>query len=339
MVTKTISGIHVKAITAAYPSEIIGTDIFSSLYGEKEVARVVRGTRISSVRSAKGMNTSDMISSAAEHLLGSTDINRNEIDGLVVVTQTPDDWSPGCAFAIHQKLNLDTNCLVMDINAGCAGYVNGIIQAASLVASGACTNVLLCTGDINTRLVDDDDYKIRMLFGDAASATLITSGTDSLDFIYGADGSGRRLLGVPLKYEKMKNKMGEIGCLKMDGAAVMSFAIKRVPEIINALLDEKGINKDEINLYAMHQPNAFILNYITNILGIDPKKLPIDVNGIGTTNSSSIPLLLSRRNWQEEPLRQNIILCGFGVGLSWNALYLDLSHTNIIKPKEISFLD
>ncbi|NMM29058.1 MAG: ketoacyl-ACP synthase III [Glaciimonas sp.] len=332
MVSKIISGISIKAITAALPSEVIGADVFSALYGEKEVARIVRGTGINSIRSAKGMTTSDLIAAAAEHLIRNMDIDRNEIDGLVVVTQTPDDWSPGSAFAVHHKLKLPTNCFVTDIDSGCAGYVNGLIQAASLVASGSCKNVLLCTGDINTRLVDDNNYKVRMLFGDAASATLITSGEGTLHFIYGADGSGRHLIGVNLNYEKENDHIGKIHCLKMDGAAVMSFALRRVPEVINSLLQEKEIEKNDIDLFALHQPNEFILNYIRNILDVAPNKLPCDVSDVGNTNSSSIPLLLSRFNWQADITRKNVVMCGFGVGLAWNALLLDLSKTKIIKP-------
>lgn len=335
MVCKTISGISVKAITSALPSERIGADEFSVLYGRKEVARVARGTGINSIRTANGMTTSDMIAAAVNHLIRGTDINKADIDALIVVTQTPDDWSPGTAFAVHHQLELNTSCFVATVNDGCAGYANGLVLAASLVASGTYKNVLLCTGDINTRLVDDDDYKVRMLFGDAASATLITSGDDTLSFISGADGSGKDLLGVKLDYQKQNNKIGSIGSLQMDGAAVMSFVLRRVPDVINSLLQEKELKKDNIDLFVLHQPNEFILNYIRNILDLDSDKLPTDVDGIGNTNSTSIPLLLSRRNWLHDAARENVIVCGFGVGLSWNALHIDLSGTKIIKPFEI----
>lgn len=146
MIGRNISGVRIKAITAAIPSEVLGSEFFSTLYEEKEVARVARGTGISSIRSANGLTTADMIAAAARHLFGNAPLNSADIDGLIVVTQTPDDWSPGTAFEIHHRLELSTNCFVVDINSGCAGYVNGLIQAASLVAAGACSNVLLCTG-------------------------------------------------------------------------------------------------------------------------------------------------------------------------------------------------
>lgn len=333
--SKLISGICVKSITAALPAETLGIDFFSSLYGEKEVARIVRGTGIRAVRSANGMTTSSLISAAARHLLSNTDVSKDEIDGLVVVTQTPDDWSPGCAFTVHYELKLDTSCLVMDVNAGCAGYVNGLVQAAALVSSGVCANVLLCTGDVNSRLIDDYDYQIRMLFGDAASATLITRGDDSLSFISGVDGGGKSFLGVQLSYAKSGNETGKIHSLKMDGAAVMNFALRRVPEAIDTLLNKIGISKESIDLFVLHQPNEFILNYIRNIIDISPEKFPIDVDGVGNTNSSSIPVLLSRKDWPDGIMYRNIVLCGFGVGLSWNALHLNLSNTKIFKPIEI----
>lgn len=339
MLYKSVSNICVKAITAALPSKEIGREFFSKLYGEKEVARVARGTGINSIRTGEGTTTNDMITAAANHLIGNVELDKEEIDGLIVVTQTPDDWSPGAGFIVHHKLELSTHCFVLNINDGCAGYGNGLIQAASLVSSGACKNVLLCTGDINTRLIDDDDYQLRMLFGDASSATLITQGDDVLSFISGADGSGKDSLGVKLNYEKCDKETGKIQSLKMDGAAVMSFALRRVPEVINTLLNGKGINKNDVDLFVLHQPNEFILNYIRNTLEIELDKLPIDVDGIGNTNSTSIPLLLSRRNWQDSSLKKNIVLSGFGVGLAWNAIHLDLSSTTIIPPCDMELIN
>ncbi|EHC5873787.1 ketoacyl-ACP synthase III [Salmonella enterica subsp. enterica serovar Eastbourne] len=332
MLARKITGIDISAIASILPSGIANTEFFAQLYGEKESARVTRGTGISSIRHADGITTTELIHGAVEHLLANYPIDRKAIDGLVVVTQTPDTWSPGTAFSIHHLLELDENCFIVDINAGCSGYVNGLIQAASLIASEACLNVLLCTGDVNTRLVDDREHQLRMLFGDAATATLLGPGTKSLQFIYGADGSGRGSLGVPLTYEKTDNVSATVHSLKMDGMAVMSFALHRVPQAINSLLEEMELAKDDVDLFALHQPNEFIVNYIRNSLGVDKKVLPVDVDEIGNTNSSSIPLLLSRRNWDERESRRHIVLSGFGVGLSWNALHLDLSGTKIIKP-------
>lgn len=332
MQTRQISGVTLSAIQSVLPEKIIGESFFSELYGEKEVARIVKGTGIGSVRSAdKATTTSDMISTAAKQLLAGLNIDACKVDGLIVVTQTPDDWSPGTAFAVHHKLELAIDCFTMDINAGCAGYVNGLIQAASLVAAGVCRNVLLCTGDINTRLLDDMDHQVRMLFGDAASATLVTRGDDTWYFSCGADGSGRHHLGVHLDYAKRAGESAVVHSLKMDGAAVMSFALRRVPETIKKLLKDREISKDDVDIFALHQPNEFILNYIRKILEIDEKKLPIDVDGIGNTNSSSIPVLLSRCEANANK-HKKAILCGFGVGFSWNSLMLDLSKTIIAPP-------
>ncbi|WP_175998604.1 3-oxoacyl-ACP synthase III family protein [Burkholderia stabilis] len=336
MASRTISGISVKAITAALPSGTIGEAEFAAIYGEREVARIVRGTGISSIRTAAGMTTSDLVVAAAAHLMHGWGIDAGEIDGLIVVTQTPDDWSPGCAYAVHHRLELPTDCFVVDVNAGCAGYVSGLVQAASLVASGACRNVLLCTGDINTRLVDDQDHQVRMLFGDAASATLITAGDETLHFVSGADGSGRSLLGVNLQYEKTEERTGTIRCLKMDGAAVMSFALRRVPEVIDTLLGSQGKRLEDVDLFALHQPNRFILDYIRNRLGVTPERLPVDVDGIGNTNSTSIPLLLSRRHEEDDEARRSVVMCGFGVGLAWGALLADLSKTRVLAPVEVA---
>lgn len=328
-----IQGIRIEAISAAIPATTMGSEEFSALYGQKEAARVARGTGISSIRTAEGLSTQQLVTAAAQQLINNADVELEQIDALIVVTQTPDSWSPGTAFSVHSALGLNVNCYVATINDGCAGYVNGMIQAASLVSSGAFSKVLLCTGDVNTRLVDNADYQVRMLFGDAASATLIGQGSDLVSFINGTDGSGKDYLGVNINYKKTQHSTASVAALRMDGAAVMSFALKRVPEVVGALLAQTGVDKQQVDLFALHQPNEFILNYLINLLEVEPDKVPIDVNGIGNTNSSSIPLLLTRRAKMSEC--GNIVLCGFGVGLSWNAMHVNLANTNLIEPVEI----
>lgn len=348
MLCKTINGVHIQAISSALPEHLLDLQFFAQHYGEKQAARVARGTGITSIRVAEDLTTEDLITAAAQSLLQQEQISCEEIDALIVITQTPSQFSPGAAFAVHAKLGLSQDCYVSSVNDGCAGYGNGLLQASALVSSGAFKRVLLCTGDVNTRVVNDDEYQVRMLFGDAASATLLTKGEDSLSFVTGVDGSGIDMLGVSIDYDKSlsfeQKAIAAIKPIKMDGAAVMSFALKRVPEAINALLASKEIDKDDIDLFALHQPNEFMLNYLRNVLDIDKQYLPSDVEGIGNTNSTSIPLLLSRRAQdpshstvtdQTESLR-NVVLCGFGVGLAWNAVHLDLSRTHLIKPTIVS---
>ena len=350
MQCKTIKGVRIQAISSAIPEQTLDLNFFAAQYGEKEAARVIRGTGITAVRYAKDISNQNLIVAAAKNLLEQENISLNDIDALVVVTQTPDQFSPGAAFGVHAMLGLSEQCYLSSINDGCAGYVNGLIQAAALIKSGVYERVLLCTGDINSRLIDDNDYQLRMLFGDAASATLICLGKeeDELSFITGVDGSGKDMLGVKLSYEKnitYKNlTVGSISALQMDGVAVMSFALRRVPEIINMLLAEKSINKEDIDLFALHQPNEFMLNYLRKILDVDSQKLPSDVKEIGNTNSTSIPLLLTRITNSSKQSDCNettdyhsnhlssVILCGFGVGLAWNALHVNLSSTRLIPP-------
>lgn len=335
MAHKTINNVSIKAISAALPTHSMGQNEFANLYGLKEAARVARGTGIKAIRTADGLSTQALIVAAVTQLIDNIDISLSDIDALVVVTQTPDSWTPGTAFAVHSELGLNEGCYVTTINDGCAGYVNGLVQATSLISSGVYKNVLLCTGDINTRLVDDSDYQVRMLFGDAASATLIGEGEDSVSYISGTDGGGKDLLGVKVSYGKTEENSARVKTLQMDGAAVMSFALKRVPEVVGNLLKGKGLSKEQIDLFVLHQPNEFILKYLVNLLEVEPTKVPIDVNGIGNTNSSSIPLLLARR-YKVEGTKNNIILCGFGVGLAWNAMHVNLSDTKFIAPVEIS---
>lgn len=334
MISRKINGIAIKALTAALPKNIADLDYFSTLYGVKEAERVAKGTGIRSIRYSDGASTTDLITAASINLLDHLSISKDEIDGLVVVTQTPDTWSPGTSTAVHKNLDLSTHCLTVDINSGCSGYVSGLIQAASLVASGACSHVLLCTGDVNTRLIDDHQHQLRMLFGDGASATLISKGEGSIQFISGTDGVGAEVLGVPLSYDKKSSTAATVNTLKMDGAAVMSFVLKRVPQVLADLLKEGCEEKENIDFFALHQPNEFILKYLRKILKLDEESLPIAIDGIGNTNSSSIPILLSKRNLENKKDKK-VVLCGFGVGLSWNAMLVELGETRIVPSVEV----
>lgn len=327
--------VRLVAVTASLPSKSQAMADLADRFGELEVRRIVHSTGVEAVRIADGLTTGDLCLAAARHLLTATHTERASIDAVVVVTQTPDDLMPGVGVRLQHRLGLSRDVVAFDINYGCSGYIYGLYQAAMLIRAGGCRKVLLCTGDVTSKLLSCGDRNVRMVFGDAASASLIEAGEDQFDFIIRSDGAGRDHLNTPIRYEQGAAGSGQLGHLWMNGAEIMKFAMATVPPLVDELLDFCGLRKNDIRLFALHQANGFMLNYLRKCLGVERSTVPIDVKDVGNTGPSSIPLLLSRGAQRRDPLPDVGVLCGFGVGLSLGAARVDLRHTRCIRPVEV----
>lgn len=327
--------VRLRAVTASLPSTSQSMASMASLFGELEVRRIVHSTGVESVRVAGELTTGDLCFAAARHLMVATATDPASIDAVVVVTQTPDDLMPGVAMQLQRRLGLSTEVVAFDINYGCSGYVYGLYQAAMLIRAGGCSKVLLCTGDVTSKLLNGGDRHVRMVFGDAASASLLEAGPDRLDFVIRSDGSGRGHLNTPIHYAQCGSGSGNLGHLHMNGAEIMRFALDGVPALVGELLDFCQQRKSDIQLFVLHQANGFMLNYLRKSLGLDRSTMPIDVRDVGNTGPSSIPLLLSRRAQPVGSPSSQGVLCGFGVGLSLAAVRLDLHDTCYIQPVDV----
>ncbi|WP_445177890.1 3-oxoacyl-ACP synthase III family protein [Pseudomonas sp. McL0111] len=333
----TIAGVAIRAVTAALPERSVTLDDFAELFGAKEVARIAKSTGIQSIRETRSLHTSDLMIAACRNLIDQGHCSAQEIDGLIVVTQTPDSWVPGVGFIVQQALGLPQHCLVLNVAAGCSGYVSALVQAGALISSGACKKVLLCTGDVTTKILDERDRHVKMLFGDAASATLLEPGEGTFEFICGADGSGGDALQSDITYAKDESShtCATIQRLQMDGTAVMNFALNRVPQTVKALLQATGLTPASLDLLVLHQANEFMLNYLRRMIGVAVEKMPVDIDGVGNTSSTSIPIVLSRHPAMGTPQAEHVVLCGFGAGLSWGALKVDLRYTHAVPPCDV----
>ena len=203
------ANVDVRAITAALPQAGMDRDGFAALFGEKEVKRIMDSTGIQAVRLAGTLTVGDLCAAAARHLMAEMDIPAHSIDAIVVVTQTPDELMPGVAVKLHDRLGLREDCLAFDLNYGCSGFIYGLTQAALLIQGGDCQSVLVCTGDVTSKLLHPDDHHVRLVFGDAASATWVTAGTNTLEVLIRTDGSGRASLNTPLHYHQ-EGKAGPV---------------------------------------------------------------------------------------------------------------------------------
>ncbi|CAH2922443.1 MAG: hypothetical protein CPSOU_4101 [uncultured Paraburkholderia sp.] len=164
-----LSGVAIRAVAAALPARTLSFSELEQSFGALEIKRITRSTGIHAVRVADALTTGDLCVAAGESLFDKAGIDRSSIDGLVVVTQTPDFAMPATSALVANRLGMRRDVVTFDINHGCSGYVYGLYQGAMLVTTGGCTRVLVCTGDVITKLLNHDDRHVRLVFGDAAA--------------------------------------------------------------------------------------------------------------------------------------------------------------------------
>ncbi len=272
---------------------------------------------------------------AAKKLLDESGVDPSTIDALLLCTQCPDYYLPSAACILQHNLGLGKHVAAFDFNLGCSGFVYGLNLARVLIAAGDARNVLLVTTDTIAKIVNKKDRTVRMLFGDAAAATLISqSETNDLGpFVLGSDGKGSKNLIVPSgglrlprSPETAVETTDKAGCIRsqndlfMDGPEIFTFAIGTVPKNINAVLAKSGETIEQVNWFVYHQANKYMLEYLAKKSRIPMEKMAMSLEDIGNTSSASIPIAL-RRYAQDGKIQpgHRVLLAGFGVGYSWGA--------------------
>lgn len=286
---------------------------------------------------------SDLAFRAAEKIF-KTGVDKNTIDYLILCTQSPDYYLPTTACVLQDKLCLPKTCGAFDYNLGCSGYIYGLSIAKGLIESGQANNVLLITAETYSKYINSKDNTVLPLFGDAATATLIT-GFDVEEsglkgFVLGTDGSGFNNLIVPvggMKNRSCKTKVfettDEFGNtrtnfdLYMNGSLISDFALEVVPDTLKKVLEKTSLTKDEIDYFVFHQANKFMLEFLQikcDLLGYPYWN---DVKEYGNTVSSSIPIALAdMMKANADKNIKKVLSIGFGVGLSWGGCVIDLSY-------------
>jgi len=268
-------------------------------------------------RKAADEETSDLCVRAYEALCRKKEIDPAEIDFLMVCTQNPDGRGlPHTSAIVHRKLELADSVAAFDISLGCSGYVYGLSVALSFMKANQMGKGLFFTADPYSKIVRPEDKNTVLLFGDAATITLLGPSAPWIfgDALYYTRGSGAEALCC---YDEG---------LSMNGRAIFNFALLSVPEQVRRLVAKAGIELDDIDLFLFHQGSRFMVEQIIRRLGIPPEKAPIDLEDKGNTVSSSIPVLLE--DFYRKAGLERILLSGFGVGLSWASAILRRNERN-----------
>ncbi len=245
-------------------------------------------------------------------------------DTIIVCTQTPDNLLPHCSAILQDKLGLPIATKCFDLNLGCSGYVYGLATAYSYLVSGISKRVLLVTVDNYSKIINPENKKAYLLFSDGASATLIDKPEESPIFHFGTDGGRSKAIicensGVSVTTGEARNHPISRPSFEMDGYGVFLFTLGTIPTEIMKLIDKANMIIDDIDLFIFHQASRYVLESISKKLKIPEEKVIIDLEEVGNTTSSSIPIALKRAEGAGKLKRGDKILTfGFGIGLSWS---------------------
>jgi 3-oxoacyl-[acyl-carrier-protein] synthase-3 len=288
---------------------------------------------------AEGMTASDLCFEAAERLMEKLGWERDTVDGVLFVSQTPDYKLPATACVLQHRLGLSDNCVAMDINLGCSGFVYGVFTAAQFLENATCKRVLVMVGDTVRGHISPMDKGITFIISDAGTATALeyAEDTDPMSIAVYTDGSGYRDLIIegggsrlPVSEETKQYYTDSDGSkrrkedLYMNGMGIFTFAVKRVPVLLRDIMAEHGWTEENVDLFLLHQANAYMVKYISKRAKIPETKIPINIDKYGNTNGSTIPLLICDLYHEDPAQSRRAVLAGFGVGLSWGGITLTL---------------
>ncbi len=325
---------YLNSIEYYLPKKILSNDKINREHPEWSVDKISKKTGIKN-RYIADVNefSSDMALKAAAKLFEATGFDRNEIDYLILCTQSPDYLIPTTACIIQNKLGLKNDTGAIDINMGCSGYIYGLSYAKGLIYSQQAKNILFITSETYSKYIHQLDKSNKTIFGDGASASLISSQKTELsgeikNFTFYTDGSGYDKLivrnsgvkndGVSQDiFDENQNFIRNDANLFMDGKAIFEFTSFKVPPIIKSVLTMNEESLDEIDLFVFHQANAYMMKFIRKFCNIPEERFFLYIEDCANTVSSTIPIALQEAIKSKRIKKgSKVLLAGYGVGLS-----------------------
>ncbi|MGB5364278.1 MAG: beta-ketoacyl-ACP synthase III [Aureibaculum sp.] len=279
----------------------------------------------------KGKGTSFLAINAAKDLLSKSKIDPKDIELVIVATATPDMQAASTSAYVASKIGA-TEAFSFDLESACSSFLFGMSTASSYIESGKYKKVLLIGADMNSSMIDYTDRTTCIIFGDGAGAVLFEPNDEGLglkDEYLRSDGNGREFLQVaaggsvlPASLDTIKNKQHFV---HQDGRTVFKYAVSRMADVSEKILERNNLTKEDIAWLAPHQANNRIIEATANRMDLDMDKVMVNIHKYGNTTSATLPLLLCD---YETKLRKgdNIIFVAFGGGFSWGAIYLKWAY-------------
>ena len=328
---------YIKAISYYLPEQIVTNEELLKEFPEWSVDKVAAKVGVHSRHLAALDETAgDMAEKAALKLFHEYGINPSEIDFVMLCTQSPDHFLPSTACIIQHRLGIPTSSGALDFNLGCSGCVYGLAMAKGLLSAGIAKNILLLTSETYNKYLHPSDKSNRSIFGDGAAACLVSSDgfAEIGDFVLGTDGSGaenlivktgaarhRQMTGLSTIDDEGHERFDDY--LYMNGGAVFNFTLETVPTMMTQILEKNSLSKDDIDYYVFHQANKFMLNTIRKVCVLPKEKFHINLEETGNTVSSTVMIALKDCvDQQVIKSGMQVMITGFGVGLSWGGTIL-----------------
>ena len=345
-----VEGIKISAIAGAVPTKIVHSSDYENIFGEEAVQKFIDSTGIKEHRETHELQTaSDLGCAAAENLLAKTGINKEDIGLLIFGSQAPDYRRPATAYVLQKRLGLNKDCAAFDVSLGCSAFCYCLGIAASMLQHSDSRRALLILAETSSKITSKNDRSVAMMFGDAGAAILLekTENNDSmqednrLNILLRADGSRYKSIIIPAGgYRNMHaaeepmlwddGNMRTLYNLNMNGVDVFSFAISDVTRSIKEFMQNTETDIADYDCLALHQANHSILKYIAKSLHMPLGKIPVSLDKYGNTSGASIPLTLCDCYGEfNDDKKQNILMSGFGTGLSWGVLAAKINPKNI----------
>lgn len=327
-------GVGITAMAAAVPNTVVNNYEYTAYFPAEQVKEVVDKIGIFERRFADADTcSSDLCFAATEKLLADNEVDRNEIDLLIFISQTPDYRMPATSILLQHRLGLPQSCMAFDINLGCAAFCYGLSVVYGLMQSGNIRKALLLDGETRSKVYSPKDRRSAFIFGDAGVAALIER-DDKFGhswFSLNSDGSRGDLIMIkgggyrfPSSVETLKEHVvDEYGNIRNDeqgymrGGDVFNFVIREIPRNIKQTLEYSGKTKDDMDYWVFHQANNYINSYIAKKMKLDADKIPSTIAKYGNTSSVSVPLTIASELRDKLHGEKTLLLSAFGVGMCW----------------------
>ncbi|GGG71949.1 3-oxoacyl-ACP synthase III family protein [Paenibacillus radicis (ex Gao et al. 2016)] len=341
MLISKFNNLQIAGIACAAPTQEITAEELSEKFGKEIVEKTIKMVGVQRSRqSVKKQLSSDLGYVAAKAILDTKQIDLSSIGVLLYVTQTPDYRAPATATILHKRLGLSIDCVAMDINLGCSGFVYGVHTACSLLNSLNSERALCIVGDTSSKLGSQEDRVSSLLFGDGTAAVLIEKSEQAspIEISLRSDGSRYDSILIPngafraMTLTSEELALGHRGYPYpiMKGTDVFNFSITDVPKHMHEFLLNVDKSIVDYDCLALHQANLFMLKQIAKRIQASPAQLLISIDRYGNTSGASIPLSLVDRYGNDNHGEIRALMSGFGVGLSWGVISANLLAENIL---------
>ncbi len=319
----------IDSLAVELPKTIVTNEQLNDQFPEWDFERLGSRTGVFSRHIVQDDETGfDLALRATEKTFVLSDIDPREVGALLYCTQTPDYPVPGDAARLQSCLQLPNDIFVLDVNSGCSSYPYLMHIADGLFRTNTTKRVLVVTSDTYSRKIHPEDRSTRVLFGDGAAATLFSTSDYSYIPIFGSRGDLFDRFWIKkggAKFPSSDTSNDREAFIQMQGLKILSFFNSEVPRVVMSLCKKNKKSIEQIDAFIFHQASGAALDSIQQILKIPEKKMIRSYQNTGNLVSTSIPAALKYASESGDVKKGDLVmLCGFGVGLSWGATFLRL---------------